>query len=67
MEPNKVSYSLKEALAASGLNRSALYRAMAANDIQTFKVGRRRMISAKALLAFIEKKERESAVGGVAA
>lgn len=59
----KLSYTLDQAIEATGLNRSAIYRAIATGDISTFKVGKRRMVSVRALQEFIEKKEREAATG----
>ena len=56
----KVSYNVEQVLAATGLNRNALYREMAAGHLQTFKVGKRRMVSARALQEFIERKEKEA-------
>jgi len=59
-QKEKLSYNVDEALAATGLNRNALYRAISANQIKTFKVGKRRMVSARALREFIEAREKES-------
>lgn len=50
-------------MAATGLNRNAFYRAISTDQIKTFKVGKRRMVSARALREFIEAKERESSTG----
>lgn len=62
---NKLSYTVDQTVDATGLNRSALYRAIATGQIATFKVGKRRMVSARALRAFIEQKEREAVASGV--
>jgi excisionase family DNA binding protein len=62
----RLSYTTDEACAVTGLNRNALYRAMAANQLRTFKVGKRRMVSARALREFIEAKERETSSGAAA-
>ena len=59
-DQEKLSYNVDEALAATGLNRNALYRAISANQIKTFKVGKRRMVSARALREFIEAREKEA-------
>lgn len=56
-----LSYTIPDAIAATGMNRTRLYGAIAAGELQSFKDGRRRMISARALEAFIAKLERESA------
>lgn len=65
-QSERLSYTTDEACAVTGLNRNAFYRAMAANQLKTFKVGKRRMVSARALREFIEAREKE-ATGGVAA
>ncbi|MEN5394254.1 helix-turn-helix domain-containing protein [Stenotrophomonas sp. TWI377] len=62
----RLSYTTDEACAVTGLNQNAFYRAMSANQLKTFKVGKRRMVSARALREFIEAREKE-ATGGVAA
>jgi hypothetical protein len=56
----KLSYTVDDALAVTGLNRNAFYRAISTNQIATFKVGKRRMVSARALQDFIERKESEA-------
>lgn len=56
-----ISYSVEQALGATGLNRNAFYKALSAGEIRTFKVGRRRMVSKQALEDFIAHKEREAA------
>ena len=63
----RLSYTLDEACQATGMNRSAIYRAIEVNSIGTFKIGKRRMVSARALREFIERKEREASAAGVAA
>ena len=61
--PPRMSFTIDEALAATGLNRSALYGLLNRNEIRSFKVGKRRMVSARALGEFIEKKEKECGSG----
>lgn len=61
MEGEKLSYTVDEATGATGLTRSRLYQAMQAGDLATFLCGRRRMVSRKALEAYVAKLERESA------
>lgn len=65
-QPERLSYNVEEACAVTGLNRNALYRAIAANAIKTFKVGKRRMVSARALREFIESLEKEASSGAAA-
>ncbi|WP_295925326.1 helix-turn-helix domain-containing protein [uncultured Xanthomonas sp.] len=66
MTAERLSYNVEEALAATGLNRNAFYRAISTDQIKTFKVGKRRMVSARALREFIEARERESSTGAAA-
>lgn len=62
----RISYTTDEACAVTGLNRTAFYRVMAAKQISTFKVGKRRMVSARALREFIEAREKEATSGAAA-
>ncbi|AMU99413.1 excisionase family DNA-binding protein [Xanthomonas citri] len=64
---DRLSYTLEEASEVTGLGRTTFYQQIALNQIRTFKVGRRRLVSAQALREFIEKKEREAVASGVAA
>lgn len=64
--PIRLSYNVDEAVSATGLNRTAFYAAIAKNQIKTFKVGRRRMVSVRALREFIEAREKESSSGAAA-
>ncbi|MFZ6695861.1 helix-turn-helix domain-containing protein [Stenotrophomonas acidaminiphila] len=65
-QPERLSYTTDEACAATGLNRTALYREMVAGHIKTFKVGKRRMVSARALREFIEAREKAATSGAAA-
>jgi len=62
----RISYNVDEAVSATGLNRTAFYAAIAKNQIKTFKVGRRRMVSARALREFIDAREKEGTSGAAA-
>ena len=62
----RLSYTVDEACAVTGLNRNAIYRAITLGQISTFKVGRRRMVSTRALREFIEAREKEASVGAAA-
>ncbi|KGM55370.1 hypothetical protein N799_07265 [Lysobacter arseniciresistens ZS79] len=55
--PKRLSYTVDEACDVTGFNRNQFYRAIADGDLTTFKVGRRRMVSAKALEDFIKRLE----------
>ncbi|HEL3735849.1 helix-turn-helix domain-containing protein [Stenotrophomonas maltophilia] len=65
-QAERLSYTVDEACAVTGLNRNAIYRAITLGQINTFKVGRRRMVSTRALREFIEAREKEAS-GGAAA
>lgn len=56
----KLSFTVEQAINATGLNRNAMYRAMTTGEIRSFKVGKRRMVSALALQEFISRKESEA-------
>ncbi|MGE8450164.1 MAG: helix-turn-helix domain-containing protein [Pseudomonadales bacterium] len=64
--PERLSYTVDEACAVTGLNRNAMYRAMTLGQISTFKVGRRRMVSTRALREFIDAREKEGTSGAAA-
>ncbi len=58
---SKLSYTVEEALAATGMSRNSFYNVMNSGELMTFKVGKRRMVSARALQQYIEAKESEAA------
>jgi len=47
--PSKIAYTIKEATAAIGLSRSMIYKLMASGELQTIRIGQRRLIRAEAL------------------
>jgi excisionase family DNA binding protein len=47
--PSKIAYTIKEATAAIGLSRSTIYKLMASGELQTIRIGQRRLIRAEAL------------------
>ena len=57
----RLSYTLDQAIAATGLGRTRIYTAIANGTLRTFKDGRRRMVSAQALTDYIQARERETA------
>lgn len=61
MDTAKLSYTVEGASAETGFSRSRIYQAIQSGDLATFMVGRRRMVSRKALEAYVAKLERESA------
>lgn len=66
MYSERLSYSLDEAVTVTGLNRNALYHLMNKGELATFKIGKRRMVSARVLREFIERKERDAIAAGMA-
>lgn len=58
---NKLLYAVTEASDATGIGRSKLYELMAAGEIESVKVGKRRLIPADALEAFVAHLRQEAA------
>jgi len=54
------AFSIDEAIEISGMNRNRLYRLIAEGRLRTFKHGRRRYVSSRALDACIEALEAET-------
>lgn len=53
-----LAYSVDEAGERLGVGKTTFEDLVATGQIKTFKVGRRRLVSRRALESFIEKKER---------
>ena len=66
MKQDRISYPLEEGLGVIGITRTAGYRAIANGDLETFKLGKRRMVTHRALEEFIAHKEAESRRGAAA-
>lgn len=60
-ENQKLSYSVEEAVTQTGLTRSRIFQSISRGDLKSFKAGRQRLVSHKALQDYIAKLERESA------
>ena len=54
-ETPKLLYGIEEATHATGIGRSKLYELMAAGELESIKCGKRRLIPADSLVAFIAK------------
>jgi hypothetical protein len=54
----RLSYSVDDFMAASGISRRKIYEAIATGSLKTFKNGKRRMISADAARQYIGALER---------
>jgi excisionase family DNA binding protein len=55
-----VLHSVPEAAGALGIGRSLLYELLAAGEIASVSIGRRRLIPADALAAYVERLRREA-------
>lgn len=55
--PEKLAYSIKEAVAASSLSRSTIYSHIAAGRLSAVRVGGRTVIPAESLRALIAGEE----------
>jgi excisionase family DNA binding protein len=51
---DRLAYSIAEASSLTGIGRTTLYRLMDRGELQSRKIGRRRLILASALLALVE-------------
>jgi excisionase family DNA binding protein len=60
--PLKVCYTIKEAVAATGLSRPTLYRAMAAGDLCYSQVGTRRRFLPEHLHEFLKRCEKSRSI-----
>lgn len=59
----RLSYTIQEFTAATGLSRNRIYAAIARGDLKSFKDGKRRMIGAEAGREYIALRERLTAEG----
>jgi excisionase family DNA binding protein len=50
----KIGYSIDEAVEASGIGRTTLYELMGSGEIESVKVGRRRIIPADSIRAYFD-------------
>lgn len=55
MEHRKSAYPITEAAQLLSLGRSKFYQLMDAGEIRSFKIGKRRLIAAEDLDAYIQK------------
>jgi excisionase family DNA binding protein len=53
-EPTALAYSIKEACSLSSLGRTSIYAAIARGDLKTKKIGRRTLIAAVDLKAWLD-------------
>ena len=50
-----IVYSIREAMSVSSLGRTFLYSKISSNEIETVKVGNRRLVNAASLQRFLEQ------------
>lgn len=55
MNEERISVRIPEACRMIGIGRSKFYELIAAGDIETIKVGVRRLVLIRSLTAFVEK------------
>ena len=56
MKSVRLAYSITEACEVSSVGRTTLYAAIKRGDLQSRKVGRRTLVTAKELLAWLESR-----------
>jgi len=61
-QPLRISLSIDDAAEAIGTSRQTIYDLINAGELDSFKQGRRRLISTAAIQRFIEKKEAEERI-----
>ena len=57
---NKVLLSIEDALEATGVKRTTLYDLLRTQQLESIRIGRRRLIPAEALDAFVQRLRDES-------
>ena len=55
---NRLAYTIDETCETTGFGRTRVYAEIAAGRLTTFKVGRRRMVTSRALSEWIDELER---------
>jgi excisionase family DNA binding protein len=65
----KITYSIDEFMQASSLGRTTVYELLGSGQLDSVKVGRRRIIPADSVRAFLESRRERNTVddGGTAA
>lgn len=57
----KVGYSVEETMQATGLGRSTVYELLGSGELESIKVGRRRIVPADAITQFMNAKRAATA------
>jgi excisionase family DNA binding protein len=60
----KLAYSIDEAIEAIGLGRTTVFELMASGELESVKVGRRRLIPSEALKDYVQRLRTEQGSGG---
>lgn len=58
---DRLAYSVDDVVRLLGTNRSAIYKAISSGQLRSFKIGRRRLISRRAIKEYIRTLEEEEA------
>ena len=58
-QKDRISYGIGDAMELVGITRTALYQLISSGEIASIKVGKRRLITRRALEQFITRKEKE--------
>ena len=53
--PNRLAYSIPQAVEATSIGRSLIYKQIKAGNLNTFKIGTRTLIAAEDLVAWLEQ------------
>ena len=56
--PEQITITVRDAVRQSGLARTRLYQLIASDEIQSVKVGRRRLVLRESLVCFLMSKRR---------
>jgi excisionase family DNA binding protein len=59
-DAQKLAYTIEEAASIVGRTRTALYDAICKGEIDSYRDGKRRMVSRRALEVYVARKEAES-------
>lgn len=51
--PRPLAYSIKDAIQVSSIGRTTLYGLISSGEIETVKIGKRRLVKAASLASFI--------------
>jgi excisionase family DNA binding protein len=64
MSIEKIGYSVEEAVTAMGVGRTTVYELIGSGELESIKVGRRRVIPADSIRAYFDSRRAASHDGG---